>query len=140
MNNLKINHLAVFVCLILLHVLGFLWYGPLFGKQWMAMVELDPANMEGGAGQAGLWITNFVASLAPLYMLAWLFTKLDVTSGLRGAGIAFLITFCFHHLSVMSGNMFAGEHYGLAWIIGGFSLVGLTISGFILGAWTKRNV
>ncbi|MEX1241414.1 MAG: DUF1761 domain-containing protein [Cyclobacteriaceae bacterium] len=139
MNNLKINHLAVLVCLILLHALGFLWYGPLlFQEQWMGMVGLDPANMEGGA-DAGVWVTNFVASLAPLYVLAWLFTKLDVTSGIRGAGIAFLITFCFHHLSVMSGNMFAGAPYGLAWIIGGFSTVGITLSGFILGAWPKRN-
>lgn len=138
MNNLKINHLAVFVCLILIQGLGFLWFDILFGEQWMAMVELDPAQMEGGA-HAGIWITNVIANLAPLYMLAWLFTKLNVTSGIRGAGIAFLISFCFHHLSVMSANMFAGEHYGLAWITGGYSFVGLTLSGFILGAWTKRN-
>jgi hypothetical protein len=39
----------------------------------------------------------------------------------------------------MSGNMFAGEEYGLAWITGGFGLVGLAISGFILGAWTKTD-
>ena len=137
MNNLKINHLAVLVCLVLLHILGFLWYGPLFGEKWMDMVDLDPEKMEGG--NAGIWITNFIASLAPLYLLAWLFTKLNVISGLRGAVIAFLITLCFHHLPVMSGNMFAGEPYGLAWITGGFSLVGLTLSGFILGAWTKKN-
>ena len=137
MNNLKINHLAVLVCVVLLHALGFLWYGPLFGEQWMAMVEMDPENMDGG-GEAGLWITNFIASLAPLYLLAWLFTKLNVTTGARGAAIAFLITFCFYHLSTMRDNMFEGEHYGLAWIIGGFSLVGMTLSGFILGAWTRK--
>jgi len=138
MNNLKINHLAVFVCLILLHVLGFIWYGPLFGERWMELVHLDPESMEGG-GEAGIWITNFIASLAPLYLLAWLFTKLEVTSGLRGAVIAFLITFCFYHLTIMRDNMFSAQHYGLAWIVGGFSLVGLTLSGFILGAWTKKN-
>lgn len=139
MNNLKINHLAVFVCVILLHALGFLWYDALFGEQWMAMVGIDPATMEGGGAGAGVWITNFIASLAPVYFLAWLFTKLNVTSGARGAAIAFLISFCFHHLSLMSGNMFAGEHYGLAWITGGFSLVGMSLSGFILGAWIKKN-
>lgn len=139
MNNLKINHLAVFVCVILLHALGFLWYDALFGEQWMAMVGLDPANMESGGAEAGTWITNFIASLAPVYFLAWLFTKLNVTTGVRGATIAFLISFCFHHLSLMSANMFAGEHYGLAWITGGFSLVGMSLSGFILGAWTKKN-
>ena len=138
MTHLKINHLAVLVCLIWLHILGFLWYGPLFGDLWMPMVGLNPENMEGGF-DPGLWITNLIASLAPLYVLAWLFTKMNITSGAQGALVAFLITFSFHHLSVMSGNMFAGEPYGLAWITGGFSTVGLTVSGFILGAWTKRN-
>lgn len=138
MNNLKINHVAVLLCLILLHVLGFVWYGTLFMEQWMELVELDPESME-GSNEAGIWITNFVASLLPLYLLAWLFTKLEVTTGLRGAVIAFLITFCFYHITIMRDNMFEGQHYGLAWITGGFSLVGLTLSGFILGAWTKRD-
>ena len=80
-----------------------------------------------------------MAILAQLYFLAWLFTKLDVINGGRGAIIAFLATLCLHHLPLMSGNMFAGEHYGLAWITGGFSLVGLTICGFILGTWTKKD-
>jgi hypothetical protein len=139
MNNVKINHLAVWACVILLHVLGFLWYGPLFGATWMKMVGLEMGNMEGGA-EAGVWITNLIATVAPVYLLAWLFDKLNVTSGGRGALIAFLITFCMHHLSVMSGNMFAGQPYGLAWIVGGFSLVGMTLSGFILGAWQKKVV
>ena len=139
MNHLRINHLAVFVCVILLHVLGFFWYGPIFGERWMAMVGLDMSSAESGAGEAGLWITNFIACLAPVYVLAWLFTKLNVTSGVRGAGIAFRISFTFHHLSVMSGNMFAAQPYELAWITGGFSLVAMALSGFILGAWTKVN-
>lgn len=139
MNNLKINHLAVVVCVVLLHVLGFLWFGPLFGEKWMAMVELDPESMQSGSADTGLWVANFVAIVAPLYLLAWLFTRLDVTSGLRGAAIAFLLTFCFHHLALMSGNMFAGQPYGLAWIMGGYWLFSLTVSGFVLGAWIKRS-
>ena len=139
MNTLKINHLAVWVCVILLHVLGFLWYGPLFGEQWMSMVGLDPEMAEGSAGDAALWITNLIATAAPLYFLAWLFSKLHVVHGARGAALGFLAALCFHHLPVMSGNMFAGEPYGLAWIIGGFTLAAWTVSGFIIGSWTKHE-
>ena len=138
MNNLKINHLAVLVCVILMHVLGFLWYGPLFGEQWMAHVGYDMAKVEANPPGVSIWIMNFVAVVAPLYVLAWLFTKLDVTSGIRGAAIAFLISFAFHHLPTMSGNMFADMPYGLAWITGGYNLVAMAISGFVLGAWTKK--
>jgi len=139
MKNLKINHLAVVVCIIISFALGFVWYGPLFGEQWMSMIDIDIAQVEANPPGPGVWITNIISSVAPLYLLAWLFTKLDVTSGVTGAIIGFLISFCFHHLSVMTGNMFAGEPYALAWITGGYSLALTTISGFILGAWTKRD-
>lgn len=54
MKTLRINHLAVLVCVIMLHVIGFLWYGPLFGEKWMAMVGLNAADAEGGSMEAEL--------------------------------------------------------------------------------------
>jgi hypothetical protein len=139
MKNLKINHLAVWICIILMHAFGFLWYGPLFGEKWMAFVGFDQETMQQESMNAGVWIMNTVAIIAPIYLLAWLLTQMNITSGLRGALMAFLITFCFHHLPLMNANMFAGEPYGLAWITGGYSLAWLTVSGFILGSWVKRS-
>ena len=136
--NLKINHLAVIVCIVLVHALGFLWYGVLFAEPWMRMVGIDPASPPKDPGGA-IWVLNAVAIIAPIYLLAWLFTKLNVTSAVRGAVLGFLITFCFHHLSTMNANMFAGEPYGLAWIQGGYMMTGMTLSGLILGVWTKRE-
>lgn len=101
MNNLKINHLAAWVCIILLHALGFLWYGVLFGEQWMAMVGMDEATAQANAPSPSIWILNAVAIIAPVYLLAWLLAKLGVTDGLRGAGIGLLIAFCFTHLTIM---------------------------------------
>lgn len=138
MQALKINHLAVLVCFVILTGLGFLWYSPvLFGNPWMEMVGLDMAEVEANPPGAGIWITNIIATIAPLYLLAWLFTKLNVRSALNGAMIGFLIAFCFILLSDMTGDMFAGAPYGLAWITGGYSVVAITISGAILGAWKK---
>ncbi len=138
MNVLKINHLAALVCIVILHALGFLWYGMLFNVQWMSMVGLDIATMQANAPGGEVWVLNLVSIVAPVYVLAWLFTRLNVSSGMSGAGIAFLITFCFHHLATMNSNMFAKAPFGLAWITAGYMVVGLTISGFILGAWTKK--
>jgi hypothetical protein len=139
MNNLRINHVAVWVCVIIVHALGFLWYGPLFGEKWMAFVGYDQESMQEDSMNPAIWVLNSVAIIAPIYLLAWLFIKLNIVTGIRGALIALAITFCFHHLGVMNANMFAGQPYGLAWITGGYVMTGLTISGFILGAWTKRN-
>ena len=137
MKKLKINHAAVWVGVVLLHVLGFLWYGPIFGDPWMEMVGIDRATVEANPPGAGIWITNLVATVVPLYVLAWLFTKLDVNTALMGAGMGLLIGFSFIHLSDMTSNMFAQRAYGLSWITGGFSMVSLALAGLILGAWRK---
>lgn len=139
MNNLRINHLAVWICIILMHGFGFLWYGPLFGERWMALAGIDQATMQQDSMNAGLWIMNSAAIIASVYLLAWVLARMNVTSGILGAVTAFLITFCMHHLPMMNTNMFAGEPYGLAWITGGYSLTWMTVTGFVLGAWTKTK-
>ena len=136
--SLKINHLAIVVCVIVLFALGFLWYGPLFGEPWMAMVGLDMAKIEANPPGTAIWITNLISTVVPLYVLAWLLTRLEVTTGLKGAGIGLLISFSFVFLSKMTGDLFAQFPYALSWITGGYDMVALTISGFILGAWTKK--
>ncbi|HEY8513574.1 MAG TPA: DUF1761 domain-containing protein [Cyclobacteriaceae bacterium] len=138
MNNFRINHLAVWVSIIVMHAIGFLWYGILFAKQWMAMVGLDDASMQEDSGDFGPWIMNAVAIIASVYFLAWLLARLGAT-GIHAAGIGFLAAFTIHHLHTMNSNMFAGEPYGLAWITGGYVVVSLTIAGFILGSWVKKS-
>jgi hypothetical protein len=140
MNSLKINHLAVLVSVVAMHILGFLWYGVLFQTAWMNYVGITPENMNQNQPSPAIWVLNLIAIVAPIYVLAWLYTKLTVADGVRGALIAFLITFCVHLLPEMNSNMFARAPFGLAWITAGYTLVGLTISGFILGAWTKKAV
>jgi hypothetical protein len=138
MKDLKINHLAVLVAVVLQFVLGFIWYGPLFGEPWMGMVGLDMATLEANPS-AGPWITNIFSSFAGVYLLAWLFTKMGTDSLGKGAAMGFLIGFVFVLLAEMTGGMFAMEPYGLAWITGGFTTVALTVSGAVLGAWTKSK-
>jgi hypothetical protein len=109
----------VWVSVILLFVLGFVWYGPLFGEKWMAMVGPDPATVEASPPGAGVWITNLIATAVPWYVLAWLFTKMNVSTALQGAAIGLLIGFSFIFLSDMTGDMFAQNPYVLSWITGG---------------------
>lgn len=135
--KLKINHLAVWVCVILLFVLGFLWYGPLFGDQWMDMVGLVKAEVEADPPGAGIWISNAISTIIPMYVLAWLFIKLKVTNGLNGLLYGLIISFSFVFLSKLTSDMFAQNPYGLSWITGGYDMVALSLSGLILGAWRK---
>lgn len=139
MRTLKINHAAVWVCIILLHGLGFAWYGFLFVEPWMEMVGLDMATAEANPPGIGIWATNTIATIVPIYVLAWLFSKLNVDTVVKGAGLGLLLTFSFEFLSTMAGNMFAAQPYALVWITGGFNLVGIGLSGAILGGWKKYS-
>ena len=137
MKELKINHLAVLVAIVLQFVLGFLWYGPLFGDAWMEMVGLDMATIEADPAAAGEWITNIFSSIVSMYVLAWLFTKMNVDTLVKGCLYGLIIGFSFVLLSLMTSGMFAKDPYGLAWITGGFTTLGLAVGGAVLGAWKK---
>lgn len=49
MPQVAVNYLAVVVAAIIYLVVGFLWYGPLFGRRWMALMNITPSSMAGGA-------------------------------------------------------------------------------------------
>ena len=139
MDNLKINHLAVWAAIILQFVIGFLWYGPIFGDAWMKMEGLTLAAVEAQGFDVGAWLTNIIASVAGIYLLAWLFVKLGVDNMIKGLCYGFLIGFVFVLLANKTTGAFAQDPYALAWITGGFTTVGLALGGLILGAWTKSE-
>ena len=137
METLKINHGAVVVSVVFSFILGFLWYGPIFGDPWMAMVGLDQATIDANPPGAGIWITQIISSLIQMYVLAWLFVKMNIESGLKGCMVGLLIGFAFNHMAGMSSGMFALYPYALSWVTGGFTMVFLGVAGFIMGAWRK---
>jgi hypothetical protein len=103
----------------------------------MSLEGLDPAVIEANPPVASVWITNVIATVVPLYALAWLFTRLNVSSAVEGAGIGLLIGFSFVFLSRMTNDMFAQNPYGLSWIVGGFNVLSLIVGGALLGGWRK---
>lgn len=67
-----INYFAVLVAAIVNMVLGIIWFGPLFGKQWIKMSKFSQKDMvkakkKGMSAQYGLM---FVGSLVMSYVLA----------------------------------------------------------------------
>ena len=137
MKVLRINYLAVLVAIVLQFILGFLWYGPFFGDPWMGMVGLDMQTIEANPPGAGEWITNVVSAVLSMLVLAWLFKKIGVESWLRGIWIGFILGFSLVLMSNMTSGMFAGDPYGLAWITGGYTTVGLMLGGAVIGGWRR---
>lgn len=74
MNNVvvPINYMAVLAATLLSMVIGSLWFGALFGKQWMKMMGMKQSDMKGmGQGDmAKLYGIQFVGSLLMSFVLA----------------------------------------------------------------------
>lgn len=44
--QVPVNYFAVLLCGISSMIIGFLWYGPLFGKEWMKLAGFTPEKMD----------------------------------------------------------------------------------------------
>lgn len=66
-----INYLAVIVAAIASMVVGSLWYGPLFGKQWMKLMGVTKESMAGAkVNMNKLYAIQALASLVMAFVLS----------------------------------------------------------------------
>jgi hypothetical protein len=133
MENVALNHLAVFVAALSSFVLGGVWYGPLFGKAWM---RENGFTVEGlaKANQAKVFGLAFVWTLVMAYNLAFFIGDPAITTGkatlygaLTGLGWIAMATFVI--------GLFERRSALLMVINGTYMTVALTIMGAIIGAW-----
>lgn len=81
-----VNGLAVIVAAIAAFVVGFLWHGPLFGRQWMSLAKITEAQIKEAqaAGMGKTMLIAFVAQLVTAYVIAH-FAVLWGAAGIVGA-------------------------------------------------------
>ncbi len=85
----ELNYVAILVAMLIAFILGWLWYGPIFGKPWMKLTsrsESDPKESMVGPITMGL-ITTFIMSLTT----AWLVTALGVVDLIGAIKVALII-------------------------------------------------
>ncbi len=66
---LQINFLAILVCIVSNFAIGFISYGPLFGRPWMAEVGLDPDTPPSGAHMAKAMALMGIGAFLTAYVL-----------------------------------------------------------------------
>jgi hypothetical protein len=132
--NLNINHLAVFVCALLNLALGALWYSPaLFYKAWLSETKLSEADLS-QSNPAKIYGLTFLFALAISYNLAF-FLGDDQTTPVWGATAGFLAGFGWSTLIFAIIALFERRSWRYILINGGFITVYFTLIGLILGLW-----
>ena len=141
METALVNYWAVFTGAILSMVLGFIWYGPLFGKKWMEIVGVNPDDQEArkkmqkSAGP--LYGVQFVLTLFQVTVLAYLVADSQSDGGVERAlwvWAAFIIP------TLAGAVMWTNQSSRMKWarflIQGGYQLVMFVIFGVLLQFWT----
>lgn len=126
----QLNYLAVLVAALAAFVLGFLWYGPVFGKQWMGYmgftqedVKKTPKNKMTVA-----YVITFVSGFVEAMFLLF-FTLLLQTQFWH---VAIMIWIGFIVFAETGVATWGGKSWGLFVLNAGHRLVNLLLMGYIL--------
>lgn len=139
-----IDYLAVLASAIFMMVLGGLWYGPLFGKKWVALMGFDQqkvADMQ-AKGMGAMWksyafmalgslIMSFVLAHSIIFANSYLGTS-GVAGGLQGG---FWTWLGFVAPVTLGTVLWEGKSWTLWALNVGYYLVGLLAIGALLSVW-----
>ena len=139
--NVPVNYIAVLVCGVASLALGSLWYGPLFGKQWMALSGINPGSMSPDQKQ-GMWkryLIAFVGSAIMAYVLSHSLVFAEAYLGTTGlsAGLqsGFWMWLGFVAPVTVGMVLWEGKSWKLWTLLNSYHLVQLLIFGAILALW-----
>lgn len=130
----SVNYAAVAAAAIVNMVLGFVWYGPLFGKPWMKMMGLTKDSVK-STEMNKLYAAAFVSALVMAYVLSHFVQVGGAISAIEGATIGFWIWLGFITTTTLSGLLWEGKPLNLYLLNNGYYLVLLLVNGALLALW-----
>lgn len=128
---MDVNWLAVIAAALSSFPLGFLWYGPLFGKAWQREVGLSEQQLKSG-NMAVIFGGAFVLALIQAAAFA---AFLGAEPMPQAALYGFIAGLCWVATAIGVQYLFERKGWKLAAINGGYNVVAFTLIGAIIGAW-----
>ena len=112
--DISISWVAVFVAAVANMAVGFVWYGPLFGKMWQSLMGFNEESMKNMPLTAKQAISGgFVTALIMSYVLAHFayLSGVDTVSG--GLQLAFWVWLGFIATASASSFLWEGKPFKL---------------------------
>ena len=135
MEGMAINWFSVVGASLVGFVVGFLWYGPLFGSAWMRSIGMDPEVMKNSpkTGMGKIFGISFVLQFVMAFCLAMFFgTEIDTLSGLL---YGFLTGLPWVAFALTINALYEQKPWSYIFINGGYWTVVFSLMGLILGTW-----
>ena len=143
----EVNLLAVLVAGIVPMIIGALWYGPLFGKRWLELMETTEEEIQEGFNPLKTYGVSFLLALVTAFILAQLFAGMggaaDVLSiagksgnALAGVYLALLALIAFILPVAYQSFAFEGRKAGLVLLSLGYNGVALLCQAVTIAVWS----
>ena len=133
MPDVTIDWVGIIVATVAAMVIGGLWYGPLFAKQWMGYIGKTEQELraQGGLGYLFAVLGAFIQAIVMTYVVQW--------AGAEGFGEGALVGIVmwggFLVSTLVTGSVFEGRPWGLIMLNSGNSLLTFLVVGGIVGAF-----
>ena len=126
-----VSLLATLVATVLGFVLGAIWYGPLFGKRWLAAVGMTLEEIRKDSSPAKTYGATFVLGLIASYVFGLYVgpnpgRAFSIVAG-AGAGLCWVAT------ALATNYLFERRSVALIAINGGYHAVRFTLIGLAFG-------
>lgn len=128
--------LPILGCILLAYVVGTLWHGPIFGKQWMkycGMKQPKPEDIKFSMMLPGI-IASFFHMLAMTTVMGRTFELVAIANVWQALLIAFVLWLAFTALAYANSYAWEGKPFGYWCISAGYYLVMMLASAAILYA------
>ena len=125
-----VNYIAVLVAAVVAMVIGYIWYGPLFGKIWMKGSGMK--DMKGNGNMAMTYGIQYVASAVMAYVLAVVLSMNGVTDMMTALKMAFWIWLGFVATTQIGSVLFEKKSWSFYFVVAGYNLVNLLVMGAVL--------
>jgi len=125
-----VNWIAIIIATAAAMVIGFLWYGPAFGKTWMA---LTGRGMGTGQSAGPLYALTALAAFIEAIALNWFINETGWITGAGGALIGLYASLGFTATAFFSQTLFVGKAPRLLAIDAGYQVFQAVVMGAIIG-------
>ena len=136
MADMIINYWSVLGAAVASFVIGMLWYGPLFGKQWMKLAGITPASMKKMKMTPARAMTfGFIAMLVTAYVLSNFVHILGIMSWAAAAQFAFWAWLGLVAPVQLGAYIWEGKPFKLFLLNAAHNLVSLIVMSGIVAVW-----
>ncbi len=131
-----INYWAVLCAAIVGFVIGWTWYGPLFGKQWIKLMKFTPKDFKRMKSMPATYMfSGFIGLLLTTYVLAHFVDYLEADTFGLGARMAFWLWLGLVAPVQYGVFLWEGKPFKLFLLNTAQTLVALVVMTGILAIW-----